>query len=323
MNLGWNSSGSSGEIRLADQAQGIELFVFDDGQMLRSISLINNDLLKLVGTSKNDVITGTEFRSKIYGRSGDDFLDAGQASVSWQYLFGESGDDTYYYSKHSGKVFVEETSGNDLVKLLDLSLLDLVISTTNYGPNRSWGTTLNLGWNSSGSSGEIRLADLARDIELFVFDDGQMLRSISLINNDLLKLVGTSKNDVITGTEFRSKIYGRSGDDFLDAGQASESWQYLFGDSGNDTFLFSTSNGKVFIDDSSGTNDILRFTDLDRVDVTLSSTDYGNHSWGETLNLSWDSGGNSGQVRVANLGNEIEQFVFSDGSIFSADEFII
>lgn len=318
LNLAWSINEDTGEVRIAGQGRAIELFMFDNDRMLRSVDLLDSENLQLTGTSRADIISGTDLRDKIYGGDGNDILSAGEGPGGWQYLIGENGDDLYRYAEADGTVFIDDTDGSNRIRFSDLDFSDFTFGSSDYGSHR-WGETLNM----ISAGGELRIGDNASSINSFEFANGMVLKTIRLEASDRLLVIGKSGDDTITGSNLRDKIFGGSGDDTLDAGGTTDGWQYLYGDSGNDTFIYSQSNGNVFVDDSSGANDILRFTDLDRADVTVSTTDYGSHPWGETLNLSWDTGGDSGEVRVTNLGSEIEQFIFADNSVFNADDFFI
>ncbi|MEM6496270.1 MAG: hypothetical protein AAF709_06050, partial [Pseudomonadota bacterium] len=105
-----------------------------------------------------------------------------------------------------------------------------------------------------------------------------------------------------------------------------EGWQHVHGDGGDDTYRFAstTDNGRVFIDSSSeaastGDNDTFVFTDLTLEDVDLSTVTYSNSN-GEMLRMLWDNDGRSGEVRIANMGENFEAFEFADGTVLTRIE---
>ncbi|MEM7069955.1 MAG: calcium-binding protein, partial [Pseudomonadota bacterium] len=94
-----------------------------------------------VGTSENDTLNGGIGLDKLFGGSGDDILHAGSGSPSsFQYLYGQAGDDTYRISKDGGLHFIggysaeTATSGTaDRVVFEDLTISDLSIAYYDYG----------------------------------------------------------------------------------------------------------------------------------------------------------------------------------------------
>ena len=64
-----------------------------------------------------------------------------------------------------------------------------------------------------------------------------------------------------------------------------------------------------------------QFTDLNFADLTVSHY-AGSGADGTELRLSWDIGGVTGTLQLAELGQHIETFVFADGSTAIADDFV-
>ena len=99
-------------------------------------------------------------------------------------------------------------------------------------------------------------------------------------------------------------------------------WQYLYGESGNDTYLYGTESRQVYISSSEGKgrgNDTVVFKDLRLEDVTFTSYDYTKggtvkSNEGNSLRILWKKDGQSGELRIANMGEHIEKFVFADGT---------
>ncbi|MEM7068906.1 MAG: M10 family metallopeptidase C-terminal domain-containing protein, partial [Pseudomonadota bacterium] len=155
-------------------------------------------------------------------------------------------------------------------------------------------------------------------------------------NNDNV-LQGTANNDEIHGLGGNDQLFGNAGvdvlkggdgDDILSAGAGSSSsseFQYLYGEAGNDTYRISKSDGSVFIGGStaetatSGSADRVVFTDLDFSDISIDYNDYGN-AQGNAIRLMWNKDGESGELRIAQEGNYIEQFRFADGTTLSKIE---
>jgi len=188
---------------------------------------------------------------------------------------------------------------------------------------------LQINWSRDGESGEIRIANMGEHIESFEFADGSVLGSIHADKfvGGRDSLAGTSSDDLIIGTANDDFIYGGAGDDILDAGAGTGGWQYLYGQGGDDTYLYGTESGSVFLSASAesattGTADRVILTDLALSDVTFSTYDYTqggtvDSSAGVALQINWSRDGESGEIRIANMGEHIESFEFADGSVLT------
>ncbi|MEM5585968.1 calcium-binding protein [Roseibium sp. AS2] len=137
------------------------------------------------------------------------------------------------------------------------------------------------------------------------------------------KLYGDDDRDILLGGDGTDQLYGGSGDDFLNAG-ASTSWQYMYGYSGDDTYLFEREIGKTFINGSAevsdGGTDKVVFDGLTMADLEISIRDNASsYSNGDELQIYWRNEDRivEGVVRVAHVGKFIEQFVFADGTSLS------
>ncbi|WP_286192532.1 DUF4214 domain-containing protein [Stappia sp. BW2] len=137
-------------------------------------------------------------------------------------------------------------------------------------------------------------------------------------------LYGNDGNDVLLGGEGDDRLYGGAGNDVLDAGDTAGGWQYLYGDAGDDTYLYKRENGKVFINYGEGAgngSDTVQFTNLNLSDLTFTYHDYTannpSNPEGIVLGFSWSSGTQSGELRIAQKGQHIERIEFADGSVYS------
>jgi Ca2+-binding RTX toxin-like protein len=147
--------------------------------------------------------------------------------------------------------------------------------------------------------------------------------SLSFVAN---RVTGGTTNDFLLGTAAAETINGGAGNDVLDAGAtAAGAWQYLVGGAGNDVYVYRQLNGQVFIraaaETSSGGTDTLVFADLALSDITIGVFDYAGTSTpgeGKALRFTWTRAGQSGELRLANMGANIERFEFADGTILSS-----
>ncbi|WP_422376203.1 DUF4214 domain-containing protein [Roseibium sp.] len=322
-----SSGGYEGALRVAFGGQHIERFEFADGTIVSKFGFSSQNRVILYGTSANDTIVGTKGSNYIKSGAGNDILDAGGTHGSWQHLHGQEGNDTYLIGLDDGHVWISQHgewagSGTDTVRFKDLTLQDLTLSTYSHS---GYGESLQLGWSKNSHSGNLFLSDMGQYIERFEFADGTSLSKIQL-GNDVYgrwQLHGTDTDDLIIGTSLSNYIYGGNGNDTIDAGGASPdsgAWQHLRGQGGNDTYLIGLDDGNVWITQhgewvGSGT-DTVRFMDLTLSDLTVST--YSHQNYGESLQLSWNTGEHRGNLFLSDMGEHIERFEFADGTSLSA-----
>ena len=252
----------------------------------------------LVGDEGANWLMGGKGRDFVSGGAGDDTLDAGSdESGGWQELRGGTGNDTYRIGRTHGQVWIgpgAEGAGTgvaDRVVFTDLALPE--VEFMYYDP-AEWGAldsaeglVLAARWTKDGASGEVRIAEMGRNIEWFEFADGTRLSradadSLAALMMEHLggrherALVGMAGHEFITtGSEddFRyagrgvERRYGGSGPDLLAAGPGDD-WLYggggddaLHGGEGNDTYEFS---GRAFGRDrviDMGGEDVVAFAD--------------------------------------------------------------
>lgn len=147
--------------------------------------------------------------------------------------------------------------------------------------------------------------------------------SLSFVAN---RITGGTTNDFLLGTAAAETINGGAGNDVLDAGATTGgAWQYLIGGAGNDVYVYRQINGQVFIkaaaETSTGGADTVVFADLALSDMTISVFNYAGSSTpgeGQALRFTWTRAGQSGELRLANMGANIERFEFADGTILSS-----
>ena len=183
----------------------------------------------ILGSAHNDTLTGDtaanrliggDGADRLYGGDGNDTLDAGSVSgATWQYVFGESGNDTYRYSQSSGNVFVASESAStgtaDQFVFTDLSLGQISFDTIDYGTSYGGniGMAVRLRWNESGTAREAQLALEGQHIETYAFTGGTTVNRFIVAGASDTTLSGTSGNDVIVGNGLANTFTGGAGDD--------------------------------------------------------------------------------------------------------------
>ena len=198
------------------------------------------------GTNGSDTINATSGNDVIDGRAGNDLLRGGAGSDTYLY---RSGDGTDYLDDELGS-----TSEVDILRLLDLNASDITLSRSGAHAivtvNGSGATiTLDEQFYSSAYYGfeRIEFAD-------GTFWDRDQIRANAWIG-------GTSGADTINGTADSETFFGMGGNDLL------RGW------TGSDTYVYRSGDGSDYIDDEFGSTsetDVLRLTDLNASDVTLS-----------------------------------------------------
>ena len=288
------------------------------------------------GNTIDDILRGYDGNDTLYGNGGNDTLDGG---IGNDYLEGGKGDDTYIW----GVGYGSDTINN------------IVLSHGNAGSVIEGGvdkleikgiSNEDLTWNVNGNDLIVKnkqtdetlivkywFEDELNQLDEIVFDNGTTLSSDE-INALAQETEGTSEsdilnggdtaNDIIRGNDGDDTLYGNGGNDTLDGGTGND---YLEGGKGDDTYIWGvgygndTINNKVLSHGKRGTpveggNDKLQFTDEtknenvfwqryeDDMLITLCDTD-------ETLVI---------QDWYKNSLNRIDQIMFADNEIYSADD---
>ncbi|ASF47759.1 beta strand repeat-containing protein [Methylovulum psychrotolerans] len=292
----------------------IEQFQFSDGTVWGWADIEAH--LKLTGTSGDDTLYGTnDGNDSLNGLAGNDTLlgykgnDTLNGGTGNDQLIGGLGDDTYLIAKNDGVDEINDDGGTDVVKFTDLLATDISqVSHTGF-----YGTDLLLGYGSS------QLTVLGYFIstdyrEQFQFSDGTVwgwadikAKIIQTPTNGDDSLYGyDDSNDTLNGLAGNDTLYGFGGNDILNGGTGNDQ---LIGGLGNDTYLIAKNDGLDTIRDDGGT-DVVKFTNMLVSDISQVSSD------GITLSLSYGSS----QLTVQGYFNltdyRIEQFQFSDGTVW-------
>lgn len=236
------------------------------------------------GGGGNDTLTGNAGDDTLLGGAGNDILRGGWGSDT---VFGGAGDDTVYYA--SGDKFWDNGTPLDIGGTGTDTLIVEAGSRFN---------TTGLSWYGfevfQGAEKDDRVVGNDASID-YVLDGG-------------------GGNDILTGSGGTDTLVGGAGNDRLEAGASSGGWQKMEGGAGDDTFVVSADNGWIDIVELVGDGlDKLLFTDL-TLDDLVATKDAANN-----MLLSWANG--AGQLRVNDLGAEIDNYEFADGTVMQADDF--
>ncbi|CTQ47566.1 Endoglucanase E1 precursor [Roseibium aggregatum] len=229
------------EVQFADTQDYAHVVTYAGGQESGVYGSLVYTANATTGTLDYDYLLGGAAADDLHGDAGNDVLDAGGTTGgAWQTLDGGAGDDVYIYSMENGKVLIDadaetSTSGSaDKIVFSDLNFSDLTIGTYDYvsqGGDPDNGLALRLSWSNGGQSGELRIANMAENIERFEFADGTVLAQI---NGSTSQYFGTSQADRIYGTAIRDELFGEAGNDTLVGGDGNDS---LLGGDGNDVLI--------------------------------------------------------------------------------------
>ncbi len=331
--------GHAGSITLDGQfsasGEGIEQIVFGDGTawtkadlrtayQMRAITAGNDTIFGFVdadsldgaggddsmdGLSGDDTLLGGAGGDVLHGSDGNDTLTGGTGTDT---LRGGWKSDTYIYALGDGSDTIIDgvsTADSDTLSLaVGIAQGDVLLS-------RSSSDVDDLVIRFAGSQGSIvidgQLLANGSGVERILFADGSSW-SAAEIASRLLSQAGTPDDEQIIGTAFADAIRGAGGNDTIN------------GKGGGDTYLYGLGDGDDLIteESSTGTSDIDRLVlgagiDSDAAIVTRPSS--GNI---DDLILGFDD--NSGSVtlrrQIWGSGYGIEQVVFADGTVWTADD---
>ncbi|MGY3496334.1 calcium-binding protein [Bradyrhizobium sp. USDA 4502] len=265
---------------------GIERVEFADGTVWDLAAIIANAWIR--GTAGNDQLTGSSGNDIFFGDLGNDNFSSGPGSDTYIYRLGDGND---YINDESGS-----TTDVDVVHFSDLNASDLTFSRV--------GVNLVMTVNSNGQTVTIDEQYYSTSanwgIEKIEFANGETWGLAAINSAGWIR--GTAGNETLNGTGWNDTFQGGLGDDTFNSGAGSDTYAYARGD-GND-----------YINDESGSTadvDVLRFTDINPDDLTLSRV-------GVNLVATANSNGQTITIdeqfysQSANWG--IEKFEFANGS---------
>jgi|GEM_PF-5019961 len=226
----------------------IEQIEFEDGSTI-DLRGINVDF---IGTTAANTFVGTDAANVMYGMVGDDSLYGGLGNDTLtggtgdDVLEGQAGNDTYVFNLGDGQDTLKDNTGVNVIAfgagiatggiVLTRDGADLILSVS--------GTTDSLtlldGYNSTHFT--------------LVFADGTTW-SADDIGTALTGQTPAGATGTTTyGTSGDDLIWGLASDETFDAGLGNDS---IYGQLGNDTYLFYAGSGQDFVFDQDGTADNL------------------------------------------------------------------
>lgn len=271
----------------------------------------NNDSISLSQAATiyagagNDTITGSNGDDAIYGGDGNDTL---KGNAGNDYFDGGAGDDTITAGAGNNIVVFGEGYGNDTVtisnsgndvntiRLLGLNATEVEFGTAMFGGNwanqhlliriKATGETLTVYNGNAGWERQIQQVEFAdgtvwsyADILASGLHGTAAGESLYLINGG--KLYGEAGNDTVNGSVYDDYLYGGEGNDTLKGNAGNDVLtgglgnDTLIGGAGDDTYIFGRGDGQDTINDNSGGDDLLNFTDINPAELWFGKS--GNH----------------------------------------------
>jgi len=263
-------------------ANGIEQVVFAGGAVWDRSQIAAAAWVR--GTSGNEDLYGSADADVFDGRGGNDVLHGGGAG------------DTYVYGVGSGNDTVDENSGNsgiDTIRLVGLVAADVLFGRI--------GNDLLIQISSSG--------EILRVTNQFNGTNG--IEQVLFADNATWDRAQIAQAAWFRGTSGVDSIVGSASDDVLIGGLGND---YLRGNDGADTYIYTSGDGNDNVDDESGSTtqiDTLKFTNLNASDLTVSRVGgdlmINVNATGETVKVSYQF-----YSQTANWG--IEKLQLADGS---------
>lgn len=259
----------------------------------------------MVGSSSEDILYGSHSGDQLIGLNGNDMLRVFEGDNTLiggrgnDTLIGGMGNDTYIFSKGDGHDTIYEDMTNSI---------DTLLFTKSINPNEVsiWRDQANMYFGINVTDDVVTVVNqydfYTSSIERVQFSDGTVWDS-SVFN--AAKFVGTDKADSIYGTLEDNIIQGLAGND------------QLYGDDGDDTYIFNLGDGQDTIGDYStntGNSDSIEFGVGISASMVTMTRDQSNLYL--SINGTTDKITVSGHFDMAEY--QIEQVKFADGTLWNS-----
>ena len=286
------ATGSNGDqvrltYQLAGPYYGLDLVQFADGTSWDRMQLATR-ARTITGTFGADTLVGTSGADTIDGQGGTDNVD------------GNGGGDTFLFNTGYGqlKIYQVDFGSSPNTLLFGAGIAASQVRVTAGGND---GVVLTAGSSGDRVTIDYQLSASYYGMDLVQFADGTSWDRAQL----------ATRARTITGTPGADTLVGTSGADTLDGGKGNDR---LSGGAASDVYVYASGDGSDLIDDGAASTadvDVLRFTDLNAGDITLSrvgsSLQVMTNATGETITIE-----NHFYSQGLNFG--VEQMQFAGGS---------
>ena len=326
----------------------IDYFVYEDkenkitGSRFRDSIVGGNKEDSISAADNDDILNGGYCNDTIKAGKGDDKIYASHGN---DVLYGDAGNDNFYYdgdpTTFNGDDTIYSGSGEDYIHMTNLTLEDLTFTKQ--------GNNLVINYNDKGDSitiasyfskkGNTSIKGIYLADQIFSFPHkyqyllSEVANTPNVVINDTKNKVGTtlgsvdnvahdsikagSGNDTIIGSAGFDTIYGGNGDDVINGGSDSDK---LYGQAGNNTYVFALADGYDTITTQGKGTTTLDFSDSGLTfDTTGASGAINEHSYTKVKNdllinyaQSHEEDGNA-TVRIANYFNSANEFTLKWG----------
>ncbi|TRB07119.1 hypothetical protein EXN61_08265 [Agrobacterium tumefaciens] len=286
---------------------GIERFEFADGtvwskgQIISAIAQGVLPSLTHMGDGASTIIAGTLGDDDLAGSGGDDILQGGVGSDTYRFNLGDGAD-----------TIIDLGLSRDI----DRVVFGAGIVPANLVLSRDSANSSVLVIGVEGTNDKLsvhyRNPDFSDGIELFEFADGTRL-SYGELNKLYINQNQTTGNDILVGGFSDEILSGGKGNDTLRGGGG---YDQLVGGEGDDTYLYHRGDGYIVISENSGADKLVFGAGISYEDVHLSVGGRDDRSLLITFR------GMPGRIELFGqlYSFGVEQFVFSDGTIWSAQD---
>ncbi|HSH96827.1 MAG: calcium-binding protein [Methylophilaceae bacterium] len=327
-----------GDVVIENAYEGIDIIKtsvsYTLGDYVENLTLTGSNAINATGNALSNIIQGNAANNIILGNSGHDTLIGGAGD---DFLDGGAGSDIYVFSKGDGADVISSSESTDEISFLDVGVNELT-SVDQIGNDLvlKYGIGDVLTIQSYFSSPE-------NSIKRFSFSDQALLfgqaPTLSQLRATFLPagggtnsgpILGTSSDDNLGGAYYAAEIRGLGGNDTLSGGSYNGvnfndtlvggiGNDELWGNGGDDTYVFNLGDGQDSINNSGDvattTRGTLKFgPDISSSQVSLSINDY-------DLTLAID--GTSDQVTIMGwtLGTlfRLNEIKFDDGTTWSTE----
>ncbi|MDR0776808.1 MAG: hypothetical protein LBE81_09255, partial [Azonexus sp.] len=291
-----------------------------------------------IGTSGNDTLTAGAGGDILFGGNGSDTLNGGKGAdiliggKGNDTLKGGAGDDIYVFSKGDGQDVINDYSGSNTIRFLDVKSDEIELARSGNDLKILYGDSDSVTIQNAATTASYRMAS-------YQFADGKSLTTAGLLalcpvhvaagttsvsfSADFAgaTIVGTDANaNTITGGSSgntlkggngtNDKLTGGTGADILIGGKGND---ILKGGSGDDTYVFSKGDGQDVINDYQGSNTI-RFLDVksDEIKLVRSGNDL-KILYGESDSVTIQNAATTASYRMAS-------YEFADGKSLTTAE---
>ncbi|MDR7017960.1 M57 family metalloprotease, partial [Acinetobacter sp. 3657] len=259
----------------------------------KSIKILNGNNIEPININNNEWTIGTI--------GADTFF----TNNVGERVFGGSGDDVYIVKPGSNNTIITDFSGSNTLDLSNYKVEDITIKGSKSGL-------------------EIKYADdqkvtIEGTIQNYKFSDNVVLTQDQFLTGREVIIQGTSDSENLSGYVSDDVMYAGDGDDTLNGNQGNDTLiggrgnDILNGGQGNDKYIFSKGDGVDYINDFSGSNEII-IQDVKSSDVYYTFD-------GGTLNIHYTD---KDIIKIQNfLANNRDNFSikFSDGKLVTHENF--